>query len=347
MRFAFFIVSLFLFGYACQKEEITLGTNASDVFYLDNANSSMRILVEGNTLSKIFVVLVHGGPGESSYFYNTDYISRNLESKYAIVYWDQRNAGASQGNRNGDNLNLEQLTDDLKKVIQLLKGRYGQNSTVFILAHSFGGMVASSFMTTADYQTMVKGWVVVDGSHNYPLNDTLTRQMLIKTAPQQIAQKNHVNEWQNILTYCNLHQGNFTLEESQQLESFAEDAEAYIDGVKEFDIAQLIKSDLKRKDWPLTSLLVSYLYSSNSDFIKELFTTEFSSSAHKIVSPTLLLYGQYDFICPKELGIDLLSRIISTDKKLIISPVSGHNLMSQDEELFCREVGQFFELHRR
>jgi pimeloyl-ACP methyl ester carboxylesterase len=346
MRFTFFIVFLFLFGYSCQKEKITFGTNVSDVFYLDNANASMRIMVEGNTLSKVFAVLIHGGPGESSYFYNTDYINTNLESKYSIVYWDQRNAGASQGNRNGNDLNLKQITEDLKKVIQLLKGRYGQNSSVFILAHSFGGMVASSFMTTADYQSMVKGWIVVDGSHNYPLNDTLTRQMLITSAQQQITLNKHVVEWENILSYCNLHKGNFTLEESQQLESFAEDAETYIEGVKEFDVAQLIKSNLTRNDWPLTSLLVNYLYSSNSDLIKELYKTEFSSTVHKIAAPTLLLYGQYDFICPKELGMDLFNRISSTDKKMVISPISGHNLMSQDEELFVREVDQFLELHK-
>jgi pimeloyl-ACP methyl ester carboxylesterase len=238
---------------------------------------------------------------------------------------------------------LSQLTEDLKKVIELLKGRYGQNSSVFILAHSFGGMVASYFMTTADYQSMVKGWIVVDGSHNYPLNDTLTRQMLLAAAPQQIALNRHVEDWKNILSYCNLHPGGFTLDESQQLESFAEDAETYIEGVKEFDVAQLIKSNLTRKDWPLTSLLVNYLYSSNSDLIKELYTTEFSSKVQKITAPTLLLYGQYDFICPKELGMDLFNRISSADKKMVISPVSGHNLMSQDEELFCREAGKFLE----
>src|ERR1035437_1694212 len=113
---------------SCQKEKITFGTNVSETFYLDNAGASMRLLVEGNTLSHIFLIFVHGGPGSSSYFYNTDYISQNIENKYAVVYWDQRNAGASQGNANGDHLNLPQMTDDLKKVIQLIKSRYGQSS---------------------------------------------------------------------------------------------------------------------------------------------------------------------------------------------------------------------------
>jgi len=346
MRHTFFIIFLLFLGYSCQKEKITFGTNVSDVFYLDNANASMRIIAEGNTLSRVFIVVVHGGPGESSYFYNTEYISNNLENKYALVYWDQRNSGASQGNSNSQNLNLPQMTEDLKKVVQLIKGRYGQNSSVFILGHSFGGLLTSSFMTTDNYQSMVKGWIIVDGSPNYPLNDTLTRQMLITTGTQQIALNKHASDWNTILSYCNAHTGNFTVEESQQLESFAENAETYMDGVKKFDVVQLVKSNLFREDWPLTSLLVNYLYSSQSSFINELYKTEFSSSMSKVQIPTLLLYGQYDFICPKELGMDIYNRITATDKKMVISPISGHNLMSQDEELFCTEVDHFIELHK-
>ena len=91
-------VILFFVLTSCQKEKITIGTNVSETFYLDNNGASMRLLVEGNTASKTFLIFVHGGPGSSSYFYNTDYISQNIENKYAVVYWDQRNAGGSQGN---------------------------------------------------------------------------------------------------------------------------------------------------------------------------------------------------------------------------------------------------------
>jgi pimeloyl-ACP methyl ester carboxylesterase len=147
---------LFLFD-SCQKEKITIGTNVSDTFYLDNNGSSMHVLVEGNTISHAFLIFIHGGPGAGSSFYNTDYISQNIENRFACVYWDQRNAGASQGSSNGDKLNLSQMTDDLKKLIQLIKYRYGENSSVFILGHSFGGLLVTSFMTTGNNQSMVKG----------------------------------------------------------------------------------------------------------------------------------------------------------------------------------------------
>ena len=116
MRKLFLLVFVLLFS-GCKKEKITLSENVSEEFYVDNAGASMRVLVDGNTASNTFILIVHGGPGASSYFYDTKYISRNIGDKYAVVYWDQRNAGASQGTNNGGNLHLDQMVEDLKKVI--------------------------------------------------------------------------------------------------------------------------------------------------------------------------------------------------------------------------------------
>jgi pimeloyl-ACP methyl ester carboxylesterase len=334
------------FCISCQKEKITFGTNVSETFYLDNNKASMRVLVEGNTSSQVFLIFVHGGPGASYLFYNTDYISQNIENKYAVVYWDERNAGASQGNSNGQYLNLPQMTDDLKKAIQLIKNRYGQNSSVFVLGHSFGGLLTSSFITNDNNQSMVKGWIFVDGSHNYPLNDTLTRQMLLTIGQQQIALNKNTDKWEKIILYCNAHVGSFTKEESEQLSSYASDAETYIDVVKKINILNLIKENAVKYEWPLTSMLVNYLYSSNASFNEDLYKTEFSTSLHKVTIPTLLLFGKFDFICPSDLGMDILNRINTNDKKMVISPISGHNMMFQDEVFFCKEVNDFIDLHK-
>jgi len=339
-------VFLFFALTSCQKEKITIGTNVSETFYLDNNGASMRLLVEGNTLSHTFLIFVHGGPGSSSYFYNTDYISQNIEDKYAVVYWDQRNAGASQGNSNGDHLNLPQMTEDLRKVIQLIKSRYGQGSGIFILGHSFGGLLTASFMTADDNQSMVKGWIFADGSHNYPLNDTLTRQMLMTVGQQQIALNRNTGGWKTIVEYCNMHTGNFTYEESCQLSDYGEVAETYFDDVKEIDLATLIDYDPLQYGWPVTSILLNLNYSSNAAFNRYLAKSEFSSKLGVITTPTLLLYGKYDFICPGGLEEDVYNRIGTTDKKIAISAISGHNIMLQDESFFCSEVDAFIEGHK-
>ena len=340
------IILFFLLLFSCHKEKISVGKNVSDTFYLENMGASMRVTVQGNTLSHVFLILVHGGPGQSSYFYESDYLCQNLENNMAVVYWDQRNAGASQGNANGNNLTLQQMTDDLKKLVQLIKGRYGENSSMFILGHSFGGLLTSSFMTTGSNQSMVRGWIVIDGSHNYRMNDSLTREKLLLNAKEQIILNKNLSFWNGIVGYCNAHTGNFTFEESLELESYAEDAEAQIAETENFDIMDWIKSNAIAEQVPITSVLVNYLYSSQSDLNKQLHDAEFSSSLYKVTIPTLLLYGQYDFICPSELGDDILNRISSKEKELIISPISGHNLMYQDPILFCKKVNEFIKLYK-
>lgn len=338
-----FVLLVFI---SCQKERITFGQRVTETFYLDNDGASMRILVEGNTLSRTFLIFVHGGPGAGSFFYNTGYISQNIEDKYAAVYWDQRNSGASQGNSNGDHLNLDQMTDDLKKVIQLIKYRYGEDSGIFILGHSFGGLLTSSFMTKEDNQSLVKGWIFADGSHNYPMNDSLTREMLLTVGQQQIVQGKNTDSWRTIIEYCNSHRGDFTFEESNQLNAYAAEAETYFAKVEKINLATIMDEDPIRFDWPITSILANQNYSQSAAFNRDLQKTEFSSKLGKVLKPTLLLCGKYDFICPKGLEEDVFNRINSTDKKIAVSPISGHSIMWQDESFFCKEVNAFIEKHK-
>jgi len=201
-------------------------------------------------------------------------------------------------------------------------------------------------MTTGDNQSMVKGWIFADGSQNYPLNDTLTRQMLMTVGQEQIALNKNTQKWNPIISYCNTHTGNFTLDESNQLGSYAADAETYMDEVNQFDYLTYIEANAFSEDLTLTALLFNHLYSSNATFNAELAKTEFSTSLYKVVTPTLILVGKYDFICPKELGIDLFNRINTTAKKMAISPVSGHNFWIQDQSLFCEEITNFIQQYR-
>lgn len=340
----FFVLSLFLFT-SCQKEKVTMGLNVSENFYLENKGASMRVLVEGNTRSKTFLVFVHGF-GANALFYNTDYISNHIEDKYACVYWDQRNAGASQGNSNGSHFNLNQFTDDLKKLIAVLKYRYGQNINIFILGHSFGGLITSSFMTTDNNQSLVKGWIFTNGSHNFPLNDSLTRLMLLDYGQQQIALDKNVDKWTPIIEYCNQLSGNLTLEQSDQLLTFAADAETYFDEVKKIDFEELFIDYARNYNMPVTSTLINMRYWLNADLSNNLLNIEFSSMLHSVTTPTLVLSGKYDFSCPSGLGDDLYEAIGTNKKKNVTSSISGHYIWLQDESFFCKEINEFIEKYK-
>jgi pimeloyl-ACP methyl ester carboxylesterase len=233
------------------------------------------------------------------------------------------------------------MVDDLKKVIHVLKHRYGQEMNMFLLGHSFGGLIAADFVTRPEYQNMIKGLINVDGSHNYPLNDSLTRQKLLSTGLSEVAQNRNVEKWEPVISYCQAHTAGFTFEESQKLQSYASKAEGYIDSVNKIDLVLTVLEHSVTDKLPLTAILFNLLYSENSGFNKEIAHASFSESLYKVTVPVLILWGKYDFTCPSGLGEDFYNRINSADKKMVLSSVSGHDLMLQDEKLFCDEVNAF------
>jgi proline iminopeptidase len=70
---------------SCHKEEITVSSKAEDVFFLEEKGVSMPIQVFGNTASKTFLLMVHGGPGGDALIYRDEYVKKNIETEFAMV----------------------------------------------------------------------------------------------------------------------------------------------------------------------------------------------------------------------------------------------------------------------
>ena len=325
-----FLFLLAVYLGACQKEVITIGPHADDTFYLRQEDVSMRVLVRGNTGSKTFMIIIHGGPGSSAYIYNTPKMAEIVQQEFAVVFYDQRNAGASQGNDNAAEFNLDQYATDLKELISVLKLRYGQDINIFLWSKSFGGMVASAFMTKNDNQDLVKGWLFVDASHNYGLNDSLTYQMLLDASINHIKAGIKVSQWEPILDYCldNL-PGPFTFKQSLQLNLNGWKAQSIIEGLEPYTF-DVIQKGAVSEHIPLTSFYLGRTNAAARRFNKTLIPIKFSSQLNKVKVPVLVCFGALDFVCPQGLGDDFLSHIGSTDKQKIIFEKSAHHLEEQD-----------------
>jgi pimeloyl-ACP methyl ester carboxylesterase len=340
LNWVFLICYVVLLG--CKKENTTIGTDVQDYFYVSNEGAKMPVLVEGNTASGIILVWVHGGPGGTSIgFQNDAYISKYLETEFAVAYWDQRAAGGSQGSFT-PKLEIGQFGEDLKKVIQVLKHRYGSESKVFILSHSFGGLVAPAFLTEGDNQNLVNGWINVAGAHNYILNDTLTRNYLIQFGNEQIKLGNHVSQWQAVVNEAEINVPDYQLKTSTALNKRAREVEAYIDDIKTVDGLQL--RDLLLGTTTAFSLMWTTFNAGStlvSDFPKDLMHAEYSSKLNSLTLPILCLTGKYDFTCPVGLAEEVMKKVNSTKKKLVILPHSGHICMTNEPEIFYPEIVKF------
>jgi pimeloyl-ACP methyl ester carboxylesterase len=221
----------------------------------------------------------------------------------------------------------------LKKIISVLKYRYGSDLKLFLMSHSFGGLVAAGYLTEGNNQQSVKGWINMAGAHNYHMNDSLTRAYLLSYGKEQIALNNHTSEWQEIVNTVEPLVADHTYKTSLSLNLCSSKAETLIDDIHKEDQGNI--SDLFTKStYPFSTSQA--LSNSSATFIsglnKELMDKEFSSKLSTLTIPVLSMTGKYDFTVPKGLAEEVYAKVSSTDKELLILPHSGHILMGNEPE---------------
>jgi pimeloyl-ACP methyl ester carboxylesterase len=331
---------LFLSILSCQQEQITIGTSVTDLFYVENLGAKMPVLVEGNTASKVILLFVHGGPGGSGIMLNDDEnMTLYMKGKYATAFWDQRGSGTAQGN---GALIFDNYVDDMAKVITVLKHRYGADSKIFVMSHSWGGLIAPAYLTQNNNQNNVKGWINVAGAHNYYMNDSLTRAYLMSFGKDQISKNIHTTDWQKIVDFSEANVPNYDYPLSQTYASCAFSAQGYIDDI---NTGSTSFTSVLTKGYP-TSLFWLASNSGSTQFSalgKDIIRREYSSKLNTLTLPILCITGKYDFTCPKGLAEEVIRKVASKKKKLVILQHSGHICMDNEPEAFYKEVVGFIE----
>ena len=337
--FVFILVTMFCFS-SCKKETVHLNTNANEVFWLSNAGADMPVWVKGNTSSHIMILFLHGGPGDGSYRF-VGFQTNQLWKNYSFAYWDQRDAGAATGNGNYSNLNLPQMIEDLQKLVTVIHYRYGNDMEIFLMGHSFGGLLGCGYLVQNDNQSNIKGWIEVDGAHDYPLADKLERRMLIDTGNSEIGKGHYISQWNNIVNYCRKNPVRSSVTIGRSTDDLAAEAENYVNinhtqtSVDLFSVSSPVTLG--------TNLYKLYFTAAGNDFLKQIIVASYTDQLNKITIPSLLIWGQYDFTVPMGCGYDALNKLGSSYKKIVLMPHSGHTPMDGDPDLFAKTVSDFIE----
>lgn len=337
------LFALTIIAFACQKEDIEFSSDANETFYVEHEDSKMRVQVRGNTLSDKIVLTVHGGPGGSSYYLShLEQMKNIVESSYAVAYWDQPIAGASQGNR--VSASIGDISEGLRKVVLTLRHRYG-NKKVILFSESWGGIVTTAFLTKAQNQYLVQGWINSDGPHDFNLMDREIIKMAIRIGEEQILAGKNVNTWQNIVQFCKTSNPANNYEVSKQLNELLGDAEYLIDEVVkvEFNTIDVFRSQMNENNAPFTAMGMNLFSNSINEVEKNAFSQDFTKRVMVIEKPILLLWGKYDFIAPPSVADSLFSNVSSTDKRMVILPRSGHNAFLQEPDLYWKEFMDFIK----
>jgi len=326
----YFIVLILLFFSNCKKEEFQ--TNG-DFFYFKSAEATMPVWVKGNKNSNKFIIMLHGGPeGGSSQYYTIFPSHKKIEEQFAIVYWDQRMCGMSQGNPSMADATLEQFTADLDKLVTLINYKYN-SPKIFLMGHSWGGALGTNYLLAN--QNKITGWIEIDGGHNWTTANAISRDSMIVFANNKIKANDEKQYWQFALNWYTNHPVVGINENAHY--SFIGKANGY-DYNPQSDSLQI----------PFTDLLFFSPISTAYFFVPYKFSflnsgIDLQNQLHKITIPTLICWGKHDKVFPVVIANDTYNKLgtLKADKYMHVFDYSGHSPNYEQPIEFVNEVIKF------
>lgn len=338
-----FILTAVIFS--CQNNS---GDETVDLLHVVREGASIPAYVYGNTDSETFIIILHGGPGGNGFEYKTGFLSDELERFYGVVYTDQRGQGMSQSTSNAPVNSLELMTEDVYALALTLRAKYGDNINLFLMGHSWGGLLGTSVMVNENFSREFKGWIEVAGAHDFPAVYTSGHFMIDSICNNMISQdisEDIYSEFLERLSSVNINE--ITLANFSVINALAFEVETQLlfDGVLQMGAAENLVDQLRYQ-----FLVNNYITSTTSGnttnaelFANDLFEVNLTSQLSNITTPTLLMWGAFDLVVPFKLGETAFQEINTDDKEFIIFDLSGHSPFNNQTIEFTEEIIDFVE----
>ena len=259
------------------------------------------LVVDGPRLrSQPVVFLIHGGPGADHTSYRPTFSA--LSNKMQLVYFDHRGQGRSARGPK-ETYTLENNVEDMEALRQYL----GLDKIV-VLGSSYGGMVALSYAVR--YSQNVSHLIVI----------ATVADSRFLTRAQEILAKRGTEAQKEIAQ--RLWDGTFE-NEDQLREYFRVMMPMY---------SLTYDPNSRQEASNLTILSPDAINVAFGGFLR---SYNVLSELHKITSPTLVIGGRHDWICPPEFSQEIAKEIPNADLRIFEN--SGH-LIRVDEPEALRDV---------
>jgi len=342
------IILLTVLGaFSCSEEDVDLG-NLSDTIMVRHKNADMPAYIHGNGSEKVFMIILHGGPGGSGLLgWRATTIKSEIEKSCAVVYFDQRGSGVSQGSYSDDEISIDIMAEDVLALVKVIKHKYGSDSRFFLMGASWGGALGTA--TLLKDQNEFLGWIEIAGAHNAKglYFEYITNYE--RVASEQIDLGNSIDYWEGVKDLVQeVDATQYSHEDFFKLNGQAHISEERLmkDQViaqpsLESDIGNILKTNLMIRSWNngnIDSQLVI-----EQGFFKNLSYTDRLS---EITIPSLVLWGKHDMIVPPAFAQEAYDHLGSTVKELVIFENSGHSPMESEADLFAEAVITFIDQNK-
>lgn len=302
----------------------------------------MPAYLHGNADSKTFLVVLHGAGSFGLAFRDGMFIS-DLEENYVVVYFDQRGQSMAQGHYNTPEDLIDLMASDVEALLKLLKHTYGEDISLFLMGHSWGGLLSGATLLRPGVQASLKGWINVSGLMDLP-GASLARKDIIQTiAEEQIALDISVEAWQQIR------------DEAIGLNPESDDTEILKLAAR--SMSQLIADETVRRTVSSEKLYralidnnpvnwqVSWFFNQPVAYAKEV-DYSLLGSLSQISLPSLFMYGKYDVSVPVTAGELAYLNLGSQERKFVRFDASIHHPHDTEPIKFSEELRLFINSYR-
>ena len=316
------------------KERKALG-----VFYTKLDGAELPVMVAGNLDSPTYIIYLAGGPGEASFNNHFALYMNELEKNYAVVYYDQRCCGRAKGRFDKDRLTLQQFTEDTDHIVDLVKKKYSDPDIV-LLGHSWGGALGTAYLLDEEHQRKIKGWIDLDGGHNWAGLEKESRKFAIDYLEGQLDGESP----QEVLELLDWYEENPVIGTDNIFKHFLA-----LNGVHAYkpESAEGDNIYLYSPNEPLFSYYYNGFYAAWKVYRMavnmDVYSINLTPEMHNITLPSLILWGELDYRISKDFGTEAYETIRSENKKLVIMPHSGHTPVREDIPLFVSSIEGFIE----
>lgn len=328
------ITSLFLISIllsACNNEG---DMNVTSNLRLRHKGADMPIWVRGNIASGKLILYLHGGPGDCAMCYR--HYFKELETNYAVAYWDQRIAGSSSGNTDVSTLTYAQFLEDTELVIDLLRQQFS-NIDIYLMGHSFGVELGWQYLAKPANQVKVKGFIVVNGIYSsyrwlYNMREwVLARATELNDVDAKNFALEHPLEQESILTYpwIDLYRHMYRLDGNPvSLYSDASFVSNYIFFSPNLTFAQFTHGK-HYGDVTETDGLVF----------------EKANELQNITIPVALFWGEKDGVVPVALAYETQDLLTQNSVELVLFSESWHEPFVTENHKFVKATKTFLDSH--
>lgn len=307
-----------------------------EYFHISNGGAIMPVQIRGEKESGTFCIYIHGGPGSSAIAEATLGNFREIEKFMAMVYWDQRGAGLSDGNPKV--LTNEASAEDLDILIQVLTEQYGAQK-ILLMGHSYGAIISSCYMSKSDQARKISGWIIVNGTADLSAN----WQPAIDWVKAEIARTGKSAQWSDALAW-------YDRMDSTLFQSHDEVQRhlGYIDSLGGKFVSDEFRPSATGEQVFFSPIGLGLMHNEKKcgKKVTQWWNSNYSEGLSVVTTPFLLITGKRDWIIPEASCLTTFNQIGTQGalKRHRSFSNSGHHPHYEEVDKFNREVIDFLEL---